>query len=291
MRKQVLNPSPTRDLIASLQAEEGLTLVELLVTIIAGLAILVALFTIQATTLHQMTRQFSKLDSTEHAETGVEQIENELHSACVADNVTPIQTGSTATSLMFVSQYGTAASLTPVEHIVTYSSAARTLTDATYAETGVTENSNDAPVYTFASSPTSTRTVLTNVTQTGSIPVFQYYSYSELTNPATGSAYSAPDGNPYMVLPDGTDEIPGTSTLATAPSLSVPLSSTNASNTAEVLITMTVGPAGGSDENTNQSSGGESFSDVDDSVEDGVVLRMTPAANELSDGTVFLPCQ
>lgn len=266
--------------LRKMSANHGFTLIELLVSIMLGFVILGALVTIMTATLHQTTRSFSKVDATEHATVGVEQIENELHSACIADNVTPILPGSTATSLMFVSQYGTGASLTPVEHIVTFGGG--TVTDSTYAETGVTTNANGSPVYTFAGTPTTTRTVLPNVTQTGSTPVFQYFAYTEAMNGA--NPYTAPDGNPYMMLLDGTTEVPGTNVIPAAQPLAVPLSVTNASDTAEVMISFTVGPSGGTNENTN-------LADVGDPVQDGVVLRLTPAANELSNGAVFLPCQ
>jgi len=282
MRKQVLSAQRRNHTSTALKTEHGFTLIEMLVTILAGLAILGALFTIEATTLHQTTRFFSKIDATQHARVGIEQLENELHSACITDNVTPILTGSNATAVMFVSQYGTAPALTPVEHIVSFNSSTGTVTDNTYAETGETTSSDGSPVYTFASAPTTTRILLSNVSQTGSTPVFQYFAYQEPMNGSTPYTDSA--GNPYMMLIDGTNAVPGTSVIPSPQPLAVPLSTSNASNAAEVMISMSVGPSGGTNENTN-------LSDVDDAVSDGVVLRLTPAANEDANGAVFLPCQ
>lgn len=279
-----------RRLTQRLAAEQGFSLIELLVTIAAGIVILAALFTIQATTLHQTTRIFSDVDSTEHARVGIEQLENELHSACITDNVTPILPGSTSSTLTFVSQYGPSPSLVPVEHVVAFNSAAETVTDTSYAETGVTLNANDSPVYTFSTTPSSSRIVLSNVTQSkdsrgNAIPMFQYFQYQQPTNPSTGAGYTAPDGNPYMMLIDGVNEVPGTSYVPAAqPDATLPLTTAEASDAAEVMISLTVGPYRETNENTN-------YSDVNDSVQDGVVLRLTPAANEMSDGTVFLPCQ
>lgn len=262
--------------------EHGFTLIETLVTMLVGMVILGALFTIQTVTLHQTTRLFSKVDATQHARVAVEQFENELHSACIANNVTPILSGSTATTVQFVSQYGTAATLTPVEHQVTFNSSAGTLTDAVYQETGVTTNSSGAPVYTFASSPSTTRTLATNVAQIGSTPVFQYFAYQE---PMNGSSpYTDSAGDPYMMLLDGTSAVPGTSVIPAAAPLSVPLSTTDASNAAEVLISMLVGPSGGTGESTHLADGA-------DPITDGVVMRLTPAANHAGGGAVFLPCQ
>jgi len=271
--------------MSAIREESGFTLIEMLVTILMGMLILSALVTIMITTLDQTTRYFSKIDATQHARVGVEQIENELHSACVTDNVTPVLTGSTGTTLQFVSQYGTSASLTPVEHVISWNSSTGVLTDATYAETGVTINSSGVPVYTFSTTASNTRTVLINVTETGTTPIFEYFKYQVPTN-SSNQPYTAPDGNDYEMLIDGTNAIPGTSTVPAAQPLTTPLSSSDASLTSEVMINMTVGPSGGTGENIHLNPG-----DAADAVSDGVVLRLTPAANEAGNGAVFLPCQ
>jgi prepilin-type N-terminal cleavage/methylation domain-containing protein len=278
MRDQVLRKAAQR----VISAEDGFTLIELLTTMAIGFIVLGALFTIQTVTLHQTTRLFSKVDATQHVRVAMEQVENELHSACVTDKVTPVQTGSTNSNLIFVSQYGTAAAVTPVEHQVTFNSAAATLTDATYAETGVTQAPDGSPVYTFANTPTTTRTLLKNVSQTGSTPIFQYFKYQ---TPMNGSnPYKDASGNPYMMLLDGTSAVPGTSTIPTPSPLTVPLSANDAASTAEVMISLTGGPQGGTGENTN-------LSDGSDPVADAAVMRLTPAANHSGGGAVFLPCQ
>ncbi len=268
-----------------LAAEDGVSLIELLVAILAGMIVIIALFNLQIVTLHQTTRVFTKVDATQHARVAIEDLENELHSACIVDNVTPIQSGSSATSLQFVSQEGNGATLTPVEHVVTYSSTAQTLTDSTYAETGETTNSQGAPVYTFASTASTTRILLANVTQSGTTPIFQYFEY-QIPTSSGGQPYTDASGDDYEMLIDGTNEVPGTTTIPGAsPLTDAPsLGSTNAANTAEVVTTVTVGPYQTTGENTN-------LSDANDTVSDGVVLRLTPAPNHTGDGNVFLPCQ
>lgn len=103
---------------------------------------------------------------------------------------------------------------------------------------------------------------------------------------SNGSPYTDASGNPYEMLLDGTSEVPGTTTIPTPQPLSTSpsLSSTDAGNTAEVVTTVSVGASGTTGENT-------SLSDATDTVSDGVVLRLTPAANHAGDGNVFLPCQ
>jgi Tfp pilus assembly protein PilW len=275
----------------ALAAEEGVSLIELLVAILAGMIVIIALFNLQIVTLHQTSRVFTKVDATQHARVAIEDLENELHSACIVDNVTPIQSGSSATSLQFVSQEGNGATLTPVEHVISYSSSAQTLTDATYAETGETTNAQGQPVYTFASTASTSRVLLANVSQSGTTPIFQYFEYQIPTN-SSGQPYTDASGDDYEMLLDGTSEVPGTTTIPTASPLtdSPSLGGTNAANTAEVVTTVTVGPY---QNGTTSVASGENnnLSDANDTVSDGVVLRLTPAPNHTGDGNVFLPCQ
>ena len=70
--------------------------------------------------------------------------------------------------------------------------------------------------------------------------------------------------------------------IPSAAPLSVPLSTADAQNTAEVLINMLVKPSGGSNENTNLGTA---------HVADQVVLRLTPPGNHAGGGTTFGPCQ
>jgi Tfp pilus assembly protein PilE len=92
--------------------ESGFTLVELCVVMLVSIVIVIALLTYQDIVLRQTTRVFAKVDATQRARTAMETIETRLRSSCMAEDVTPIQTGSTGTSLSFVSKYGSAASLT-----------------------------------------------------------------------------------------------------------------------------------------------------------------------------------
>jgi len=260
-----------KHILRELGCERGFTLVELLVVMLSGTVVLSAAFTIIDVTLRQTTRTFTKVHTTERSRPVIDTIENELHSACVAPDVSPVKATSSGTTLIFVSQYGKAATLTPVEHVITYDSSAKTLTDATYAATG-----GAAPNWTFSGTASSTIILLTNVTQSGSTPVFQYFKYMN-------SGYSDAGGNAYKMLLDGTSAVPGTSTIPAAQPLSTPLSAADALDTAEVMTTFVVGPGGGTDENTTISS-------ANTTVSDSVVLRLTPASNHDGTGASFEPC-
>lgn len=261
------------------RSEQGFTLVELLVAMVGGIVVLMAALTILDVSLHQTTRTFSLVDATARAEPAFEALENELHSACFADNETPIQSGSSGTSLIFVSSVGNAASPVATWHEIDFSGGK--LTDNSYAASE--QETGGTPTWTRGSLESS-RVVLTNVGQSTNtstntaIAPFQYFAYQ--VAPGTDAG-----GNNYEILPDGISPVPGTSTTVYNPLVTgtQTLSSTQAASAAEVLITIVVGPAGQNNENTN-------LNNVNDTVTDAVTLRLTPAANNTSYGGDFSPC-
>lgn len=277
-----------RRLSRRLRREDGFTLVELLVTMTAGLVVLGAVVTVISVTLQQTTYTFTRVDATERARTMLARVGDEMHSACLVNGVTPIQGGaqgsqvSDANNLVFVSQYGTSANPTPVEHKITFNSTAGTLTEYTYPVTG----GSDPTAWAFSSTPSnpSGRLLLNHVSRiqtTGTnptlLPVFQYFAYEP---------YTDVNGNQAMMLLDGSSSVPGTTTLPNPDPLSVSpsgLSQTDAANAAEVTINVLVGAQGGSYENTNLTS-------ASDPVTDSIVLRFTPPPNAAGSSTDFGPC-
>ena len=265
-----------------LKSEEGFTLIELLVTMVAGMVVLMALLTILDVTTQSTTHAFSQVDATQRARPAFTSIENELHSACFADEETPIQSGSGPNALIFLTSTGSGATPNEWWHEIDYNAAPKnTLTDSTYTTSITTVGG--VPTYTRGTLQ-STRTVLTNVAQSrpsptqALTPVFQYFAYQ--TAPGTDAA-----GNQYEILPDGTAPIPGTSTTVYNPlAPGASLTAAQAATAAEVLITLSVGPAGGYNERTN-------YSDVGVNESDAITFRFTPAANHVGDGATFSPCQ
>jgi Tfp pilus assembly protein PilW len=260
--------------------EEGFTLVELLATMAAALVVMAGVVTVISVALRQTTYTFTRMDATERSRSMLEHLEDELHSACLVDGVTPIQGGaqgsqeSDANDLVFVSAFGTSANPTPVEHKITFNAAAKTLTEYTYTVTGANPSQ-----WVFSSTPTNSAgtRLLTNVTQTSSTPVFQYFAYEP---------YTDVNGNQAMMLMDGSSSVPGTTTVSNPDPLPVTgsgLSAANAANTAEVIVNLTVGAAGGNMENTNAAG-------TADPVTDSIVLRFTPPANAAGGNATFGPC-
>jgi prepilin-type N-terminal cleavage/methylation domain-containing protein len=229
--------------------ERGFTLIELLVVMVAGVVVTSALFTILDVTLHQTTRTFSRVDATQRARNALETIEQEMHSSCVANGVTPILAGSTANSVSFWNYYGKDASPVPVKRTISFSSSGSgTLTDATYP---VTPPDDRIPPWTTSSTASRTTTLLNNVAQSGSTPVFRYFALSS----------------------NGTSNV---STEIQNPS------ATTAPKVSEVRISLLVKPAGGSHEDVDL---------VHNTVTDSVLLRLTPVSNPDGTVQEFAPCQ
>lgn len=256
---------------ARLRRQEGFTLVELLAAMAAGMVVLAGLVTVISVTLRQTTYTFTRVDATERARSMLNHVQDELHSACLVNGVTPIEGGaqgtqvSDANNVVFVSQFGTSASPTPVEHKITYSPSAKTLTEYTY---NATTAGSDPTKWAFSSTPTLSagKQLLTNVSQISAptlLPVFQYFAYEP---------YTDVNGNAATMLMDGSGPVPGTSSFSNPYPLPVPLSSANAAATAEVMVNLLVGAAGGNMENTNLTS-------ASDPVTDSIVLRFTPPPN------------
>lgn len=253
---------------ARVRREEGFTLVELLASMAAGIVVLGGLVTVISVTLQQTTYTFTRVDATERARTTLAHIEDELHSACLIPGATPIQGGaggtqaSDANNLVFVSQFGTSATPTPVEHKITYNSANSTLTEYTYSATTA---GSDPSKWVFSTTPTLSagKLLLNHVTQIqqgGVVPVFQYFAFQP---------YTDQNGNQAMMLMDGSAPVPGTSALPNPDPMTVPLTATTAPGAAEVMVNLLVGAQGGTLENTNLTS-------AKDPVTDSIVLRFTP---------------
>jgi type II secretory pathway pseudopilin PulG len=190
--------------------ERGFTIVELLVSLISVVAVLTAVTMIATVAVHNQDRIAKRVDANQRGRPVVTRIVNELHSACVAPRITPIVgdgtvNGSTPTSIAFLSKSGSQVSPTPDKHVITLSGT--TLSESVYPATG-----GAAPVWTFSTTPSSTRQLLTNVSAPSGV-MFGYYDFQN-------------------------------GQLSTTP-LATPLSATSASRTAYVTLALTAAPTGG----------------------------------------------
>ncbi len=158
--------------------QRGTTLVELLVALMTGLVIISALMMVIITTLHGTSRVTARVEATQRARIVLVRLMEQLHSACVAPEVAPIQKTSTGTSLEFVHQTGSEVSPTPIISVISLSGS--TLSEQDYNVTGTSPN------WTRSTAIGGPRTLLTKVGPIApSSSIFSYYRYSGGTISAT----------------------------------------------------------------------------------------------------------
>jgi len=181
--------------------EGGFTLVELVVAMAIGIVVGLGAFGLLDFTSADVSRITERVHSTQEGRVVMERLMLELHSACVAPEVTPILEGSGESKLRFISAGGTEANLPNVEvHEVLYTAGTKgksgTLIEKTWP--AATVNGSDPPRYSFnESEPGSTVTLLSDVRtssvegKAGTLPMFRYYRYyrSGDSSPVYGQLY------------------------------------------------------------------------------------------------------
>lgn len=85
-----------------LGSEQGTTLVELLVAIVAGTVVMATLSMLIIIVLHGTARVSARVEATQRGRIAVTRIIEQLHSACVAPKATPVLKESTGTTLRFI---------------------------------------------------------------------------------------------------------------------------------------------------------------------------------------------
>ena len=178
--------------------------------LLVSMVVVLGLFTFQDVVLRQTTRVFAKVDATQRARTRWSDRDQAALEPAWPRTWPRSATGSTGTSLTFVSEVRVGGEPDPGEaHDRLDRRDHATLTDSSYAVTG-----GSSPNWTFSSTPSSTRTLLDHVQQVGSTPVFRYYKYG-IAADSGGNQYLDAAGNPFMVLLDGTATLPSGSTTST----------------------------------------------------------------------------
>lgn len=155
-----------------LRSEEGFTLPELLVGIIIGMIVVIASLNVLDNTVSLGTKVSKRVDATQRGRTGLDRVTRDLQSmVCVPGD--PAQDALIAGSDNSVDVYADlgdgSASRPPQRRTITYTPATRRLTESVYTPTGT------AGAYVFPTTPTATTTLLSDVIQDGSTPIFTYY--------------------------------------------------------------------------------------------------------------------
>jgi Tfp pilus assembly protein PilW len=175
--------------LPSLRDERGTTLMEVLVALSTGMVVLAAISAVIVVSLRETGKINAKVDANQRARIALNKIVDQLHSACIAPQIAPVQVGSTGTLLSFIHQTGSAVAPTPV--LTKINLEGTTLSQSDYAATG-----GQAPAWTFSLTPTSTRQLMTKISATSpSTSIFSYYSYTNgqvsatpLTTPLTAES-------------------------------------------------------------------------------------------------------
>lgn len=153
--------------------ERGTTIAELLVGLAAGMVVLMTLTTVVVVSLHGSARVAGRVEATQNARLVTTQIMEELHSACVAPQISPIRETSTGNSLVFWHATGTqgaAVAPKPTKTVITYENGTITQSDFAVA-------SGASPNWVFSETAT-TRKLLTKVGPVSpSTMIFKYYKY------------------------------------------------------------------------------------------------------------------
>jgi prepilin-type N-terminal cleavage/methylation domain-containing protein len=250
-------------------AEQGFTLMELLVAMVLSLIVGGALLTILEVSANQEARISDRVQANRIGRIAMANVVDQLHSSCTGFGAIAIQGPSAAVTaplkesgpldLWFLSTYGTATSgnaapSSVIQHDIHWTSTGTsntgqslgTLIDYRFASTGGSSPSWKFPQLKIASA-TSTRTLATNVISNSGV-VFQYYKFST----------------------------PSSSALVEVAPAQVPAAAT-ANEIAQVTIGFTQAPAGGDTRQGHTSAFGDS-----------VVLRFNPA--ETGAEAANVPC-
>jgi len=222
-----------------LRSESGFTLVELMVATMIAIIVSAATLAIVIVSVHFSSNYSDRVDATQEGTIAMTKITQALNSSCVSASLAPILSTSDASDVWFYSLLGDNATIQPNK--VEISLSGGQLVMNTYAYTG----GSSPATWTFSSTPTAF-VLLPAAAQSGSTAVFQYYGYG--SNGVLSST-------PYT--------------------LNTTLGATNATTTAEIVVTFQSDPS----DNSTALGRPTSFSDA-------IVLRLSPASSSISD----LPC-
>lgn len=156
-----------------------MTLIETLVAMVTGIAVIGGLFAVLEVSLHQSSRIADVVQATQLGRQAMTHVVDELHSACIAQNFTPVQGESSESKLIFVTGYSEKAELAEA-HKDEIVFSGETLTDNVFNSSGGT-----SPEFTFPKAATASVLVAKNVSQSTEgavkaepIPYFRYYEYA-----------------------------------------------------------------------------------------------------------------
>lgn len=161
MRRARRPPAPWRD-------ERGFTLVELLAGMSIGLLIVLAAFLILDRSTSLSKRTYQRVDATQRGRLAMDLVMRELRSqVCLSNTQPPITEGTDSAVTFYVNLGGP--DTAPERHRISLEGG--TIVLRRYVGSGT------PPTMTWPSTPTSTRTILENVTTLAGTPFLRYYGW------------------------------------------------------------------------------------------------------------------
>ena len=235
-----------------LRDERGFTLVELLIATLLGILVATATLAIVISSVHFGSNLGNRVDANQEGRVAMEKVVQALNSACVAPGVAPVVavgsdgSVSDASNAILYSSLTDVPTITPNEVKVSLTSGGQLVLYTYPWLSGTAPSPSNTTPWTFATTPSpaggfvllpkAAQGTVGGVTQ----PVFQYYGYT-----SSGAISTTP--------------------------FSVPLSSTDASNTAEITVNFEALPSNNG-ANVNAPGAGANLTT-------SVVLKLTPASS------------
>jgi hypothetical protein len=164
--------------------ESGVTMVEVLISTAAGIVVLAGLTTVIVVTMNANARVSARIDANQQARLAVTRVMQQLHSACVAPKIAPIQATSSGTLLKFIhAAPGEGDEVAPLPTMTEISLSGGVLT-----QTDRQAISGTAPNWTY-STTTTTRQLLTGVAPIApSTSIFSFYAGNNGSTTPTAQA-------------------------------------------------------------------------------------------------------
>jgi type II secretory pathway pseudopilin PulG len=182
------------------RGEAGFSLIELLAAMIIGIVIVLAAFGLLDTAVGIGTKVNKRVDATQRGRVALATITRDLRSqVCLpGDTPQPSLRGASDTSVDVYTDLGNGSTTQPPQRrTITFNPVQRTIVENIYTPTGGVGS------YVFSGTPTTTRTLLTDVVRDGTTPVFRYYPLDTTPDDALSpAALSATSGLSTAALDD-----------------------------------------------------------------------------------------
>ena len=182
-----------------LRDESGFSLPELLTALIIGMVVLIATKEVLDNTISVGSGVNRRVDALQRGRTALEVVTRDLRSqVCVGiddpaaaggSSSQPSLIAATDDSVDFYVDLGDGTTARPPERrTIVFDPSAQTIEERIYRPTGGAGN------YVFPATPTSTRTLISDVAQDGSTPIFRYYAFDTQTPPTPSAPLPASSG-------------------------------------------------------------------------------------------------